>query len=149
MQCTSCGSDIATGAAFCANCGGLATVGSPVQQEHTISAGLQSNVAGLLCYLVGFITGIFFLLVEPYKSNRFVRFHAFQSIFVSVVWIVAHFALGALFVMLPWTLWPVTSALSALVSLAFLLLVLLLMYKAYTNEKFKLPVIGDVAEKQA
>ena len=49
---------------------------------------MSSNVAGLLCYILGFITGIIFLVIEPYKNDKFVRFHAFQSIFFNVALIV-------------------------------------------------------------
>ena len=51
------------------------------------NAGLQANAAGALAYLAGIITGILFLVIDPYKSDRFVRFHAFQSIFFNVAWI--------------------------------------------------------------
>ncbi len=139
MQCANCGSNVA--GAFCANCGWHSAEAKP--------SVLQPNIAGLLSYLVGFISGAFFLVVEPYKSDRFVRFHAFQSVILSLVWLVAHVILGALFTVLPWSLWSAMSTLSSLVSLGFLVIFLLLMYKAYANEKFKLPVVGDFAEKQA
>jgi uncharacterized membrane protein len=147
MQCPSCGSIV--DGAFCANCGSQTGAAAASVTGQPMAAALQSNIAGLLSYLVGFISGVFFMAVEPYKSNRFVRFHALQSIFLSVIWIVAHFILGALFTILPWTLWSVVSALSSLVSVGFLVIFVLLMYKAYTNEQFKLPVIGDFAERQA
>jgi uncharacterized membrane protein len=51
------------------------------------NSGLQANTAGALAYLAGIITGIIFLVIDPYKSDRFVRFHAFQSIFFNVAWI--------------------------------------------------------------
>lgn len=120
---------------------------APSAQAPAASA-LQPNLAGLLCYLVGFVTGIFFLVAEPCKHDGFVRFHAFQSIFVSVAWIVVHLALGMLMSVLPWSLWRLVALVSELVSLAFFLLILFVMYKAYNTERFKLPVIGDLAEKQ-
>ena len=51
-------------------------------------SGLTPNVAGALAYLLGFITGVLFLVIDPFKNDRFVRFHAFQSIFFNVLWIV-------------------------------------------------------------
>ncbi len=114
-----------------------------------IGTSLQPKVAGLLCYLLGFITGIFFLIVEPYKHDRFVRFHAFQSIFLSAVWIALYFALGIFSAIAPYMFWRVMWMLHSLLGLGFLLLWLFLMYKAYNNEQFRLPVIGDLAAKQA
>ena len=52
-----------------------------------VGAGLTPNVAGALAYLVGAITGILFLVIDPFKTDRFVRFHAFQSIFFNLAWI--------------------------------------------------------------
>ena len=117
------------------------------------SSGMQNNVAGALAYLVGIITGIIFVVIEPYNKIRFVRFHAFQSIFFSVACIVISIVLGIVSgVMLSvggWGMWSVLSWLFLLVRLAMFLVWLLLMYKAYNNEEYKLPIIGDLAAKQA
>jgi len=102
-----------------------------------------------LCYLGGAVTGVLFLILEPYRHDRFVRFHAFQSIFFTIGAIVLHLALGLIESLLPWALWHMVAALSMLVSLGIFCLALWLMYRAYNNERFKLPVIGDLAEKQA
>ena len=95
---------------------------------------LQENIAGLLCYVLGWVSGIIFLLLE--KDNKFVRFHAVQSIIVfgaiSVLWLI--------FIWLPFVYWIVYA-------LAFILWVVL-MVKAYQGEKYKLPWVGDIAEKQ-
>jgi uncharacterized membrane protein len=114
------------------------------------SSGMSNNVAGLLCYVLGFITGIIFLVMDPYKNEKFVRFHAFQSIFFSIACIVVSWVLSALLIGA-----LVTGGLGVawiilrLVQLAIFLGWLFLMYKAYNNETFKLPVIGDLAAKQA
>ena len=103
------------------------------------STGMQPNVAALLSYVAGFITGIIFFVLE--KENKFVRFHAMQSILISA----ALFILQAVLGFIPgvgWVLMPV-------VSIVGLILWILLMVKAYQGEKFKLPVVGDIAEKQA
>jgi uncharacterized membrane protein len=114
---------------------------------------MSSNVAGLLTYILGFITGIIFLVIEPYKRDKFVRFHAFQSIFLSVVWIAFRVLWGTVVMGMIWSpfsgLWALLGLLRMLVSLAFLACVVFLMYKAYNNECFRLPVIGDMAAKQA
>lgn len=101
------------------------------------STGINENVAGLLCYLAGWITGLIFLLIE--KENRFVRFHAMQSIItfggLTVLVIILSFI-----PMLGWILLSVVWILE-------LVLWILLMIKAYQGEMFKLPIIGDLAEK--
>ena len=142
------------GAAFCPSCGkaagsGIAKQASSTSASATAGQGLQRNIAGFLCYLVGFITGIIFLVVDPYKRDHFVRFHAFQAIFLSAACFAVYFVLGIFLVILPGFLWRAAWFLQSLLGLGIFLLWLFLMYKAYNNEEFKLPVIGDLAAKQA
>ena len=99
----------------------------------------EENIEGALCYLLWFVTGILFLIVE--KNSRFVRFHALQSIatFVPLYILSAIIPLlGNPFITIP---------LSILLWLASLALWMLLLYKAYIGEKYKLPVVGEIAEK--
>jgi uncharacterized membrane protein len=103
------------------------------------STGIQENVEGLLCYLAGWITGLIFFLIE--KESKFVRFHAMQSIAVSVVLIGVYFILG-LIPIIGWLLVPVVGLISFVVWI-------ILMLKAYQGKLYKLPVIGDFAAKQA
>ena len=149
MQCPNCGVEMVAGAAFCASCGRPAVPTAAVAQGVATGAGLQSNIAGLLCYVVGFISGIYFLVADPYKRDSFVRFHALQSIFLSIVWVAAYFAIGMLTAIVPYSLWQVVWMLHSLLGLAFFLLWVFLMYKAYNHEQFKLPFIGELAAKQA
>lgn len=102
------------------------------------STGLDQNIAGLLCYLCWFITGIIFLLIE--KENRFIRFHAMQSIAVSVVLFVASIVLSFI---------PIIGWLIGLLLMPIsLILWIFMMYKAYNGEHYKLPIVGDFSEKQ-
>ncbi|MGE0875520.1 MAG: DUF4870 domain-containing protein [Burkholderiales bacterium] len=101
------------------------------------STGLQPNVAGLLCYLAGWITGLVFFLIE--KENRFVRFHAMQSLITFGGLTALFIALGFI-PLIGWLLIPI-------LGLVQLVLWILLMVKAYQGEHFKLPVIGELAEK--
>lgn len=153
MRCPNCGVDMVAGAAFCSSCGKPAeplVIGNqnPPAGSASFGGNVQSNMAGLLCYLVGFISGIFFLAVDPYKRDPFVRFHAFQAIFLSVAWFAAYFVIGILTAMLPYMFWRVTWMLHSLLGLGFSLLWLFLMYQAYNHKLFKLPVIGELAAKQ-
>jgi len=113
---------------------------------------MADNMAGALCYLVGFITGIVFLVLEPYNKHPFVKFHAWQAILFSVAWFILSMILSILLIPLMLTssaLWPIATLFRVCISLGGFLLWLFLMYKASNNEKFKLPVIGDLAEKQS
>ena len=110
----------------------------------TTSTGIQPNVAGLLCYLLGWVTGLIFFLIE--KDNKFVRFHAMQSMVVfgalTVFNIVASMVLSMLGVYFG------LFFLFQLIWLAALILWIVLMIKAYQGESFKIPVAGDIAEQQ-
>ncbi|MGD0458585.1 MAG: DUF4870 domain-containing protein [Terriglobia bacterium] len=114
---------------------------------------MSSNVAGLLTYILGFITGIIFLVIEPYKNDKFVRFHAFQSIFFNVALIVFWIAYTIVASILGFVtlgiLAVVMGLVGLLISLAILAYWIFLMYKAYNNELYKIPFIGDLAAKQA
>ncbi|WHY80498.1 DUF4870 domain-containing protein [Siminovitchia fortis] len=100
------------------------------------STGLDENIAGLLCYLGTFVTGIIFFVLE--KKSTFVKFHAMQSIVLFVsLWILG---LGVGYV--PFVGW----LLKSLISLTTFILWIVLMVKAYQRERIKLPVVGDIAE---
>ena len=126
---------------------------SPTNPGST-NLGVAPNVAGLLCYLplccVGVVFAIVAIIVE--KQSRFVRFHAFQSLLLHVAWIVvaivvwivqivAHLMLGFLGLLV--------SLLAFVVFLAGVAALILMMVKAYNNEEFELPVIGEMARKWA
>ena len=122
-------------------------------QQAPASAGMEENVASALCYFLGVITGVLFLVLEPYNKNKTVRFHAFQSIFFSIGVIVLNITLSIVFAImrsvLPYSMWIIFTMLSLLMTLCFLGAWIFLMYKAYNRERFKIPIIGDLAEKQA
>jgi uncharacterized membrane protein len=113
------------------------------------STGMQANVAGLLCYVLGWLTGLIFFLIE--KENKFVRFHALQSMITFGALFVLHIAIGVFIGIFAaihiYFLIPLLSLLNGLVALVGVILWILLMVKAYQGEKFKLPVVGDIAEK--
>ena len=100
------------------------------------SMGLEENIAGLLCYVLGWLTGIVFWVLE--KENKFVRFHAMQSIATFLPLMVIVWVIG----LIPFIGW----AISPLIGLLALILWLILMFKAYQGEMYKLPVVGDFAE---
>jgi uncharacterized membrane protein len=152
--CGKCGTPLAEGVSFCASCGTPvgSAAGGPAAPAAAGTA-MSSNVVGLLCYILGFVTGIIFLVIEPYKNDKFVRFHAFQSIFFNVALIVFWIAYTVVFNILGIVTLGIVAMVMGLVglviSLAILAYWIFLMYKAYNNERYKVPFIGDLAAKQA
>ncbi|MEK7407569.1 MAG: hypothetical protein AAB225_21025 [Acidobacteriota bacterium] len=109
-------------------------------------------MAAALCYLAGFITGIIFLVVAPYNQNKAVRFHAFQSIFFSVGMVILSIALtifSTIMFAISFWLGSLLGLTYMVLWLAILVLWLYLMWKAYQGQKVMLPVIGELAQKQA
>jgi uncharacterized membrane protein len=138
--CNMCGQPVAEGSTICANCSGHPVV--PV----SAGSGLADNVAGMLAYIT-IIPAIIFLILEPYNRSRFVRFHAWQSIFFNIAWWILWIGLHifAHIPLLGWLsilVWP-------LVGLAGFIAWIILLLKANQGLMYKLPVIGDLAEKQA
>jgi uncharacterized membrane protein len=112
------------------------------------STGLAPNVAGALAYLLGPITGILFLVLE--KENRFVRFHAAQSVVLSVVWIALSIVLsvlGSILAAVPLLGWLVSLLMSLVVGLAFFVLWLVLMFRAYQGVEWEVPGAGAQARR--
>ncbi len=139
--CNRCGTQIADGMTTCAACSG----GAAVAVAQPAGAGLADNVAGMLAYFT-IIPAILFLVLEPYNRSRFVRFHAWQSIFFNVAWWILWFGLRIMAHMpflgfLTILTWP-------LVMLGGFVVWIILVVKANQGQTFKLPVIGDLAEKQ-
>ncbi|HYP13029.1 MAG TPA: DUF4870 domain-containing protein [Bryobacteraceae bacterium] len=123
----------------------------PAGNPHAPSpaAGLTDNVAGSLAYLLGIITGIVFLVLPPYNQNKFIRFHAFQAIFLHLALIAGSIVVTIIGAGMPYGLMPLASLLWAVVWLCAVAAWIFCIIKAYNHERFKLPVIGDLAEKQA
>jgi uncharacterized membrane protein len=166
--CQTCGTSLPDGSPTCTACGASQGVAAgavpgatpPPPMPSAVPAplpaagsGLTPNVAGALAYLVGAITGILFLVIDPFKADRFVRFHAFQSIFFNlawiafwIVWMIAGIMLGAIshglffIIQLP---------INLLVTVGGFCIWVYLMYSAYQGKTFQLPVIGPLAATQA
>jgi len=140
MFCPKCGTENPEGAKFCSKCGaGLGDAVVPAGTPAETSVGMSANVAGLLCYVLGWITGIVFVVLE--KKSRFVRFHAWQSIMTFGI-------LSVVYLVLFWI--PVIGWILALIiRILSLVLWIILMIEAGTGKMWKLPWIGDWAENQA
>jgi uncharacterized membrane protein len=128
----------------------------PYPKEATVSAGstprpnvagLSDNAAGGLSY-VTIVPAIVFLIIEPYKRSSFVRFHAWQSIFLYVAWALAHILVQVVQNLIPTVIF-LTLTLWQLVDLAFFVVVVIVFVSAFNGKRFMLPLIGGLAEKQA
>jgi uncharacterized membrane protein len=167
MSSSSCGSEQNQDAAFCGACDASCIPGVVTGRDAFASPGntpnraaasdakteLSTNVAGALSYLLGVVSGILFLVIGPYRSDRFVRFHAFQSILFTIGWI--GFCIA-------WT--TITMVFEAITGgfLAFLIIPVdctltlavvgywvFLMYRAYSGQRHVIPVLGRMAERRA
>jgi uncharacterized membrane protein len=164
--CANCGSNVVDGAKFCAGCGKpVGALPQPVTVTQTAGAalavqpataqpsaiGLTSNVAAALTYILGFVTGILFLVLEPYKHDRYVRFHAMQSILYSAAGIVFRIGwsilVSSLMDMTAWAAMLLVPV-GLVISLGLFVFWIFLMYQAYSNREFRIPVIGAIAAKQ-
>jgi uncharacterized membrane protein len=147
-SCQSCGAAFAGVATLCANCSAR-----PQPIAATSSIGLKANGGGALAYLAGILTAILFLVIEPYRSDRFVRFHAFQSIFFNLAWV----ALWVAWMVVGMLLEAVTRGLFFLLQAPIDLLLMIggfalwafLMFTAYQGKMIRLPWIGALAARQA
>jgi uncharacterized membrane protein len=175
LVCPQCGASSPDYAVFCQRCGTPVTKASADRAGATNSPAtsearrpgdmprrefpaepsgeqlpIPENIAGAVAYIT-ILPAVVFLLLEPFKRNFFVRFHAFQHLFLWVagfgIGIVAG-VLGAVLQLIPF-MRVLMFPLAGLIGLAWFFLWLLLMVKAYQHEFFKLPFIGDLAEQQA
>jgi uncharacterized membrane protein len=154
--CGACGSEVG-GAAFCPKCGAAqgapaaaaaAPAGGAVAAPQT--SGMEENIAGLLCYVFGWVSGLIFLLID---KRPFVKFHAAQSIALNLaffaVWMVLAifgFVLTMITSMLHFPIGFLTVFFFPIIGLAFLVIWIFMMFKAYSHEKYKLPIIGNMVE---
>lgn len=166
--CQYCGAALADQTRFCQSCGSPIELRAGVSDPEvtssaavaimpppgeTQSKSMDTNVVGALTYLAGFVTGIVFLVLDPYKSNSFVRFHAFQSIFFNVAWI----ACWIIWMVLSAVLTPLTAGIFGLIALPLMLIFtvagfgvwIFLMYQAYQQKLVKLPIVGKFAAEHA
>ena len=132
--CRSCGVQITQGATSCPVCN-TAVVTNP--SGHLIPA---------LTYLLGFVTGVIFLYLEPYDKDELVRFHAKQSIAFSVAWLALNIIIGVFIAVLPHALGALLGFLEGLANLGLAIVWVFLMYQAYVGNKYRVPMLADWAD---
>jgi uncharacterized membrane protein len=119
----------------------------PTPTPSAAQSGLSENAAGGLAYIT-IIPAIIFLVTAPYNKSSYIRFHSWQCLFMALAWFVIDVAVMifgsflSFFRLLTFGLYP-------LISLAMLILWIMVLIKAFNGERFKLPIIGDLAAKQA
>jgi uncharacterized membrane protein len=150
--CKACGQDIGT-ANFCPKCGtnqmAAAPAGSASASAASPTEGIAENVAALLCYVpgVGWLIALVLFLID---KRKFVKFHAMQALALYVALVVCYIALGIFLGVLHIIhLFFFGALLYPLLGLGSFVLLIFMMYKAYLNESYKLPVVGDFAEGMA
>jgi uncharacterized membrane protein len=144
--CNLCGAQVADGTTTCAACSSRAPAAPAAS-----GSGMADNVAGMLAYIT-IIPAIIFLVAEPYNKSRFVRFHSWQNLFLHLAAFVL--AIGLVIVSMVLAFIPILGHLVALLLWAcfwvgFFIMWIILLMKANQGVMYKLPVIGDLAEKQA
>ena len=147
--CAKCGAQLADGATFCSGCG--ATQGSGGGAAAAAGTGLDQNVAGLLCYVLGWLTGIIFFVID---KRPFVKFHAAQSMVtfggLQVIQILLAFVVGgSMFMGGMMGVGALAGLIYTALGLVCLVAWVFCMFKAYQGERFKLPFVGDIAENIA
>ncbi len=147
-HCTKCGAAVADNAAFCPSCGATQGAAPSPTSATTPGSGLAENVAGLLCYVLGWVTGLIFYFID---KRPFVRFHAAQSIVVfgslNIISYILGFSFGVGVITHGWTGFSGGLMVIHLLNLFTFILWILLMIKAYQGEKFRIPVAADLADR--
>ena len=159
--CAKCGATLTEGSGYCGSCGspvapgiqGEASGPQVVTTSPSVSStGLTSNIAGALAYVLGPITGIVFLVLEPYKRDRFLRFQPMQSVLFCMAAFVFSIAWGIVVrIMISVSGWTavVLTPIGLVISLPYFLFWLFLTYQAYSQREYRIPFIGAIAAKQA
>ncbi|HUO35304.1 MAG TPA: DUF4870 domain-containing protein [Candidatus Acidoferrum sp.] len=154
-HCTKCGAAVAENAAFCTSCGTPQASGAPAGPPTTAASaapaavapaqtGIEENVAGLLSYLLGWLTGLVFFLIDK-RPN--VQFHARQSIVVFGGLTIIH-----IFVMPVWGIstlagWGIFGMIAFLIDIVGFVLWIVCMIKAYQGQRFRVPLAADLSDK--
>ena len=143
--CTNCGTQVDATAAFCPNCG--TAQGGHGPQFRGFVEEISDRTAGILCYIpvFGVIPAIVFLASQSFRLNQRVRFDAFQSLYLFLLWLVVTKALPTLF--FPFADGGVEHAFLGLLHVTLIVCWIYLLVKAAQNEQVRLPVLGDLAAR--
>jgi uncharacterized membrane protein len=138
--CTQCGNEVSGAAKFCRQCGGRQPATTP-----DYLGGMSTRTAMLLCYIpfAGWIASIIVLASERFRSDREVRFHAFQALYLFVAWLIAEYVFSDFLRFAGPFRWGIGNLLKAVIIGAWIFMLV----KISQNQTFRLPVLGELAER--
>ena len=142
--CSPCGNAVGGGDAYCHRCGARQpTAAAPRRPGSEPLSQMSGRTASILCYVpgIGWIVSIVVLASEKFRSNRDVRFHAFQGLYLFVAWLLDAWVVRPMFAMVPH--FPI----HGLVELLLLGMSIFMMVKAAHNETYSLPLFGELAHR--
>ncbi|MBI2688822.1 MAG: hypothetical protein HYX27_21170 [Acidobacteria bacterium] len=150
--CTQCGTHVEQSASYCAKCGirqpgaPAASAGSRMTPGEEWLQSITPSTASVLCYIpfVGWVASLIFLATQRFRENRLVRFHAFQGLYIFVVWLLIDIALGSIF---GFTGMPLRRAVAGSLKLSVMCGWCFMLYKTALGEAIRLPVLGELAER--
>ncbi|HWB85264.1 MAG TPA: hypothetical protein VG675_14065 [Bryobacteraceae bacterium] len=142
--CSQCGNQVGPRDGFCGVCGARQPVDLPPHPDpQDPFAGITPRTASILCYIpaVGWIASVIVLAADRFRQDRVVRFHAFQGLYLFVAWLLDDWVVRPMFLFIPH--YPV----SRIIELVLLAMSIFMIVKASHDEKFSLPVFGELAER--
>jgi len=140
--CSQCGNAVDASDVFCARCGSRQPSAGPAGSGALSS--MNARTASILCYIpiVGWIAAIIVLASDKFRQNRAVRFHAFQGLYLFVAWLIVHEVIRPMFAPLPGP-----NYVGNLLQIAVLCVWIFMIVKASQEERYSLPIIGELAER--
>ena len=146
--CCQCGSNVASTDTFCPRCGARQAAAAPPPGPHDALAEISPRTASLLCYIpfLGWLAAIVILASARFRQNTKVRFDAFQGFYLFVAWLIVQYALVPLFAF-PFGGPHVFNVIPGLCKAAIFGTWIFMIIKASQEEQFKLPILGELAEK--
>jgi uncharacterized membrane protein len=145
--CCQCGKQVGDRDAYCGGCGTRQpSSGGRPQFDHYMQ-GISPRAASLLCYIpmVGWIVSIVVLASARFRQDGRVRFHAFQGLYLFVTWLIVDWVIGPMFRLAFWS--PGHNFLAGLLQVAIFCAWIFMIIKTAQDETYKLPILGDLAEK--
>ncbi|HVP47790.1 MAG TPA: hypothetical protein VMT32_14445 [Bryobacteraceae bacterium] len=145
--CSSCGNAVNQTDQYCAKCGGRQPGAAAPSQPIDPLAGITPRTASILCYIpgVGWIASVIVLAADKFRNNKTVRFHAFQGLYLFVVWLIVEWVLSPIFREIHEPFFRIDKALHLLILFVWVFMII----KTSHEERYSLPIIGELAERSA
>jgi uncharacterized membrane protein len=143
--CTQCGAEVTDFDRFCRRCGTAQPATGPSGQRKPPTSSISPRAASILCYVpwMGWIASLYVLAADRFRTDRDVRFHAYQGLYLFVAWMLVHYVVGFWQNFLPGPDLPFDKLLEFLI----LILWIVMLVKTSRGERFSIPVVGELAER--